>query len=86
MPLFAEAEVTITRGSLKHTMAMLVQEEVPQDLLLGTDCLAPLGLELREVNTSNDMCSVDYGSTMPMMLEGPDSHQGPATVRLLKPV
>ena len=32
------------------------------------------------------MYSGDNGSMMPTTLEGPDSHQGPATLRLLKPV
>ena len=83
MPLFAEAKVTVTRRNSKHTMAMLVQEEAPQDLLLGTDCLAPLGLELREANPGDGGGNRD---TMPTMSGEPDSHQEPATVKLLKPV
>ena len=58
MPLFAETEVTIVRGRFKYTMAILIQDEAPQDLLLGTDCLSLLGLELREIDAEGSSSNV----------------------------
>ena len=68
----AEADLNVKRGCFETKAVLFVQREAPQELLIGTDLLGTLGMEV----------TTKEGSSLPMAPEGVD--KGVVSVKLLK--
>ena len=68
----AEADLNLKRGCFETKAVLFVQREAPQELLIGTDLLGTLGMEV----------TTKEGSSLPMAPEGVD--KGVVSVKLLK--